>query len=272
MAMSTTGKPRGRRDGSGKGIQSIEIGIRLLDALIEAREPQRLKDLAERAGLTASKARMYLVSLIRGGLIEQDQLTALYGPGPKALRLGMIALGQYELFTAARELVHALGRETGHPVLLSAWDGQTPVIMASSESPDALPIAFRIGARTPLWTTATGAVFLAFLPEPVSTRLIAEECPEEARDRIGEDIARIKTEGYRYFELVRLNQQVALSGYGAIAAPVFDDDGKFEFVVTMLVATSGRRGKPTKLIALLRERCTSLSHGSPGRRLAPASA
>lgn len=256
----------GRRDGMSKGIQSIEIGARLLDALIQTRTSMRLKELAELAGLSPSKARMYLVSLIRTGLIAQDKATGLYGPGPKALRLGMVALGQNEVFTAARDLIHSLGRETGHPVLLSSWDGASPVILASSESPDALPIAFRIGARTPLWTTATGSLFLGFLPHPLVERLIEAECPAELRDGIREDIAHSRRDGYRWFELVRLNRDIALTGYGAIAAPIFGRDGALEFVVTMLVPTGQKAGKPTELIALLQARTRLLSRTSSDDR------
>jgi DNA-binding IclR family transcriptional regulator len=262
--MSTTVSRRGGREGTSKGIQSIEIGARLLDALIETRQPMRLKELSELSGLSASKARMYLVSLMRTGLIEQDGATGLYGPGPKALRLGMVALGQYELFSSARDLIHSLGRETAHPVLLSSWDGMSPVILASSESPDALPIAFRIGARTPLCTTATGVLFLAFLPHVLVERLIEKECPLELRDGIRADIERTKADGYRYFELVRLNREIALTGYGAIAAPIFGRDGEVEFVVTMLVETGGKKSKPTKLIALLKERTGMLSQNHDG--------
>ncbi len=247
-----------------KGIQSIEIGARLLDALIETRAPMRLKDLSARTGLSASKARMYLVSLLRTGLVGQDEATGLYGPGPKALRLGMVALGQHELFTAARDLIHALGRETAHPVLLSAWDGSSPVILASSESPDALPIAFRIGARTPLWTTATGALFLAFLPEALVARLIEAECPPDLRDGVRGEIEKTVTDGYRFFELVRLNREIALTGYGAIAAPVFGRDGALEFVVTMLVPAGPGKSRPAGLIDLLRERTRLLSLNRDG--------
>jgi DNA-binding IclR family transcriptional regulator len=264
--MTTIVQRQGRREGMSKGIQSIEIGARLLDALIETRTSMRLKELSALAGLSPSKARMYLVSLIRTGLIEQDNATGLYGPGPKAMRLGMVALGQHELFTSARDLIHSLGRETRHPVLLSSWDGASPVILASSESPDALPIAFRIGARTPLWTTATGSLFLGFLPYPLVERLIRDECPPELRDGMKEDIERSRRDGYRWFELVRLNRDIALTGYGAIAAPIFGRDGALEFVVTMLVPTGQKAGELAKLIALLRARTQLLSRTSSDDR------
>jgi len=255
--MSTTEMARGRSEGTGRGIQSVEIGARLLDVLIETRQSMRLKELSQLAGLSPSKARMYLVSLMRTGLIEQHVTTGLYAPGPKALRLGMIALGQNELFRSARELVHGLGRETGQPVLLSAWDGVSPVIVASSESPDALPIAFRVGVRTPLWTTATGSVFLAFLPRPLADLLMAEACPPEARPAVASAVEQAGRDGIMYFEVVRLNAEVTLTGYGAIAAPIFGREGALEFVVTMLAAKRGKT--PRRLIDLLKTRARAIS-------------
>ena len=55
-----------------KGIQSIEIGFRVIDALVRTRGTVSLKKIAELAGMSPSKTRMYLVSLIRTGIIAQE--------------------------------------------------------------------------------------------------------------------------------------------------------------------------------------------------------
>lgn len=247
-----------------KGIQSVEIGARLLDALIEGRQPMRLKELSERAALSPSKARMYLVSLIRTGLIQQDEKTGLYEPGPKALRLGMAALGSNRLLGSARHLTVSLGKETGHPVLLIVWDGQSPVIVESTESADALPIAFRVGAQTPLWTTATGSVFLAFLPERVSERLIAEECPARHRREVARAATRARKDGYAWFAKVRLTEHATLGGYGAIAAPLLGREGSLQFVITILAPEMPDGERPDALIRLLRGRIAEFAqaHGN----------
>jgi DNA-binding IclR family transcriptional regulator len=223
---------------SGQGIQSIEIGMRLLDVLIELKRPARLKQLAELAKFSPSKARMYLVSLIRSGLIEQNEETGLYQMGPKALRMGLVALGQNHLLRLSRELIEQLGRETSHPVLLSAWDGLSPVIIDSSTSPEALPIVFRTGAQTPLWATATGAIYLAFLPATLVERLMRTECRPDERDFVEHATQVARTTGFVRTDVARLSSDVTLSGYGAIAAPIFRRDGELEFVVTMLVPVS----------------------------------
>ena len=50
-----------------RGIQSIEVGGRLLQALARVGEPMMLRDLAREAGMTPAKAHPYLVSFSRLG-------------------------------------------------------------------------------------------------------------------------------------------------------------------------------------------------------------
>src|SRR3954471_18530610 len=71
------------------GIQSIEIGVRLLDVLAAASGPMTLRDLASGAGMSSSKARRYLVSLIKCGIVQQELATSRYDLGEMALRLGL---------------------------------------------------------------------------------------------------------------------------------------------------------------------------------------
>ena len=77
---------------SGRGVQSIEVGGRLLDALVRAEGPLMLRALAEQAGLTAGQAHAYLLSFRTLGLVEQEAATGLYRLGPYALTLGLARL------------------------------------------------------------------------------------------------------------------------------------------------------------------------------------
>jgi DNA-binding IclR family transcriptional regulator len=197
----------------------------------------RLRELSKLSGLSPSKARMYLVSFIRTGLIAQDELSGVYSPGPKALRLGLVALGQNRLVSSAREFVYSFGKETGYPVLLTAWDSMSPVIIESSESRDTLPIAFRLGTRTPLWTTATGEVFLAYLPEKTVQQAIAQDCPKGLERDIPKIAERVRRNGFAYADSVRITETATLNGYGALSLPVLSPEGRLESVITVLVPT-----------------------------------
>ena len=50
---------------SRSGIQSIEVGFRLLDVLTNEPRAMMLRDLAQRAGMSPAKAHRYLVSFLR---------------------------------------------------------------------------------------------------------------------------------------------------------------------------------------------------------------
>lgn len=240
-----------------KGIQSIETGARLLDVLIESRQPMRLRELSKLSGLSPSKARMYLVSFIRTGLVAQDESSGVYSPGLKALRLGLVALGLNRLVSSAREFVYSFGKETGYPVLLTAWDSMSPVIIESSESRDNLPIAFPIGTRTPLWTTATGQVFLAYLPEKTVRHAIAQDCPKDLEPNISEITEQVRRNGFAYADSIRITETATLNGYGALAVPVLSSESRLESVITALVPTI----EDAKSVEALAKRiCQAASH------------
>ena len=74
------------------GIQSVEVGFELLEALSQAPGALMLRDLAAAAGMSAAKAHRYLVSFQRMGLVVQDPVSTRYDLGPAALRIGLASL------------------------------------------------------------------------------------------------------------------------------------------------------------------------------------
>src|SRR5260370_9001489 len=69
------------------GIQSVEVGGRLLRALIGSAGAMNLTPLAKAAKMPATKARRYLMSFIRLGLVAQAPHTRQYNLGPLHLSI-----------------------------------------------------------------------------------------------------------------------------------------------------------------------------------------
>jgi hypothetical protein len=84
------------------GIQSVEVGFELLNALSQAPGALMLRDLAAAAGMSAAKAHRYLVSFQRMGLVAQDPLSTRYDLGPAALRLGLASLSRLDAVSSSR--------------------------------------------------------------------------------------------------------------------------------------------------------------------------
>ena len=79
-----------------QGIQSIEVGFRLLDVLARNGRPMMLRDIAKGAGMPAAKAHRYMISFMRTGMIEQDSGSGRYLLGSYALDVGLSALGRLD--------------------------------------------------------------------------------------------------------------------------------------------------------------------------------
>ena len=79
-----------------QGVQSVEIGMRVLKALAAMPADASLKRIAEASGMGASTAHRYLVSLGRAGLVEQNPVSGYYGLGIEALEIGLTALGRID--------------------------------------------------------------------------------------------------------------------------------------------------------------------------------
>ncbi|WP_367194776.1 helix-turn-helix domain-containing protein [Amorphus sp. 3PC139-8] len=75
-----------------RGIQSIEVGGRLLNALVAHAQPMTLKDLAAAADMAPAQAHGYLASYRRTGLVEQESASGHYQLGPLATRLATARL------------------------------------------------------------------------------------------------------------------------------------------------------------------------------------
>src|SRR5690348_7719291 len=95
------GAEAGTGSSGGGGVQSIEVGMRLLTALAEAGGEKGLNALAAAAGMPPAKAHRYLVSLTRSGFVEQDAATGRYALGTQAVWVGLVALGRTDIVQAA---------------------------------------------------------------------------------------------------------------------------------------------------------------------------
>ena len=98
-----------------RGIQSIDTGIRVLEALERADGPLALKDLSANSELDPSSAHRYLASFVRCGLVRQEP-DGRYDFGPLALRVGLAAMQRLDPVQAAER---AIGSTEPRPRLVT---------------------------------------------------------------------------------------------------------------------------------------------------------
>lgn len=239
-----------------RGIQSVEVGFTLLQALSQSRGPIPLKLLAESAGMSPSKAHLYLVSFIRVGLVVQDPVTARYGLGAAAVQLGMAALTQMDLVDIARVHMHALQEKTGSFVSMSVWGNRGATIIGKLDGDVPSPMSVQLGHVLPLLTTATSRVFMAHLP-PSRWRALAEAEEERVPGRLDAVLAalpEVRAQGYA--KTYNLNE----TGFFGVAAPIWDGMGQIRAVMTVLgISTQNNLAKLDTYAAEVRAATTAVS-------------
>jgi DNA-binding IclR family transcriptional regulator len=221
--------------GGPRGIQSIEVGGALLTALVHHGRPLALKDLAREAAMAPAKAHPYLVSFIKLGLVEQEAASGRYGLGPLALQLGLISLQQYDPVRLATPRIEELALRLGHTVAIAVWGNRGPTIVRVAETASPVHISMKHGTVMSLRGTASGRLFAAHLArDQVLAALAAEEAPRPtgAAPKIDPQFATLLTS-------VRADGMAcahdgAVLGVSALAAPVFDEQGRMVLSLTAI--------------------------------------
>jgi DNA-binding IclR family transcriptional regulator len=214
------------------GIQSVEVGFALLEALTQAPSAMMLRDLALAACMSPAKAHRYLVSYQRLGLVAQDGSNTRYDLGPAALRLGLATLSRWNAVQLARSRMDALMNEIGHTVAaaVAVWGHHGPMIVHRQEPARAVTVNLRLGDVMPLLASATGRCFAAFAtPAQVQPVLKAEVAQLGKLQRPGMPRntaqAQVTLEETRRQDVGRAVDTLLL-GMSGLAVPVWDAGGR----------------------------------------------
>jgi DNA-binding IclR family transcriptional regulator len=234
-----------------RGIQSVEVGGRVLLALAQARSPLALSDLAGAAQLAPGQAHAYLVSLTRLGLIKRDDLSGRYEPGPLALRLGLLHLENQPAFRAAVPRVAALAEAIGLSVAICIAGPQGPTIVRYEHGGFPLHVNLHVGTVMSLTGTSTGRVFCAYLPDDVlggmwanqsgtanspfapaaPVAAVAPLTPPAESAAFAAALDRIRARG------LESSVDAPSPGISSLSAPVLDAAGRLSLALTVIGST-----------------------------------
>ncbi|WP_019170169.1 IclR family transcriptional regulator [Pseudaminobacter salicylatoxidans] len=219
-----------------RGIQSIEVGGRLLSALVKAGGPMMLRDLATEADLAPAQAHAYLSSFRRVELVEQDGESGRYTLGPMALRLGLARMKSTRPLQHTSVAAADLSQSLGLMVAVVIWGPHAPTAIQVREGTQSLNINIRPGTTFDVTGSPSGRVFAAYeKTADVKQRIEAEfggafstgagRLP--SRSAFAAGLARIRKCGYCGAE------DSPVPGLCTVAAPVFDEDGKLLLALSL---------------------------------------
>jgi DNA-binding IclR family transcriptional regulator len=263
-----------------QGVQSVEIGLRVVTALAQASGPSTLRDIAKAAGLSSSKAHRYLVSLCRTGVAEQLPTNGRYDLGRALITFGLAALNRLDEYRLADSALEELVTKTGLAATLVIWGNRGPTLVRRKEPPTSVVVSVRIGAVLSTVSSGSGRVFAAFLtPEIVTPIIDAEFAAGQRPTQMGKPLTRKafdKLIGQIADERVARVQGDLTAGIDGVCAPVFNHEGKIAMVLTLIgmhgTMDLAASAQPTKVLARVANDLSwriGFERGGAGKRTEP---
>jgi DNA-binding IclR family transcriptional regulator len=178
------------------GAQSIARAAALLRLVTSAGEQGlSVAEIARRAELTRPTTHRLLTALRHEGLVDQDEHSGAWMPGPELYLMGTVAASRYDITAIARDIVRSLAVRTEESAFLSVRRGDETVCLIREDG--AFPIRSFVlseGVRFPLGVASAGLAILAFLPphdvdayferHPSSPSATARRTPSRACARV----------------------------------------------------------------------------------------
>ena len=233
-----------------RGIQSIELGYRILTAIQQGPDAVALKTISARAGMSPSAVHNYLASFVRTGMVSADA-RGQYRLGPSLASLGLAAARQVDHFELIRGRAVALSDSTGLGVAVLIWSAQGPVIVFNRPDPRNHMFELRNGPVS-LLSTAGGHVFATLLPReatrPIALRERGPDASAAGCDELLDGIEQaVRSVGYADVMLD------ALPGYGALSVPIWDarDAPAYALTITAPVELMDKGPKGPHVTALI---------------------
>lgn len=218
------------------GAQAIARAAALLRLVTGAGDAGiTIADLARRADLTRPTTHRLLAALRQEGLVDQDDTTHRWMPGPELYLMGTVAAARYDITAIARDIVRSLAVRTEESAFLSVRRGDETVCLIREDG--SFPIRSFVlseGTRFPLGVASAGLAILAFLP-PHDVDAYFERHPELA-DRHGSahSESRLRTRLRETQERgFALNPGLIVEGSYGLGAAVFTRSGHPQWALSL---------------------------------------
>jgi DNA-binding IclR family transcriptional regulator len=212
-----------RREKTDYIIHTVSNALNLFELFNRKGEGLSVSEISQRLRLPKNNVLRLVTTLELRGYLEQDKLTDRYKVGLRALDLGQTYLRQGGLLRRARPVLADISRTFHETTYLARLEKRHIIYLDAVESDRKVHVVSRLGIRLPAYSTASGKVHLAFLPEKLLDRLYPDEALEEytprthrSKQALRDDLHRVAKRGYAVDD-EELEEQVR-----CVAVPVRD--------------------------------------------------
>lgn len=209
------------------GDGTVGKALDVLDQVAAHGRPVRFATLL--AGSAFPKATLYrfLQTLTSQGMLAYDDERQTYSLGVRLVRLAHAAWTQSSLAPIARPFLDELSAQTGQTVHLAQLDTAQVLYVDKRNAAQPVEMFSDAGKVGPAYCTGVGKAMLAFLPEEVLARIIAQQSFHRFTDRtyttpeaLCAELEAIRARGYAF------DREEHEPGIICIAQPILTDRGR----------------------------------------------
>jgi len=239
-------------------IAGLDKGLALIQTFDEAHSRQTATQAGQRAGLTRTAARRYLLTLQHLGFAASDD--KLFWLTPKVMRLGQAYLESARLPRLVQPSLQRVAMGTQEISFVSVLDGFDVVYVARNGQNRSMNTSFALGARVPAHTTAAGLLLMALQDPQAVEEWLAKPLQVFSSYTIT-DPARVRGE----LKLAReqdwfLSERQLDLDYRGVAVPLRDHKGQVlaALSVSMPIGHERSDNAVQRVLPVLRETAQSL--------------
>jgi IclR family KDG regulon transcriptional repressor len=222
-----------KKDPETYNVRAVERAMQILSSFDSEHAERGVSEIAEVTGLHKATTHRIIMTLLNCGFLERAADGERFRLGLRVVELGLGALRRLDVRRAAFPYMQQLVERFDETCDLCIFDRGRVLYVEVVHSQHSLTIAARIGIRLPAHCTASGRVFLAFLPPEVAESVLAAPlaaCTEKtvtSPARLREELEATRQRGYG------LDDEEFEDGIRAVSAPIRDIDGNVVAALSM---------------------------------------
>jgi IclR family pca regulon transcriptional regulator len=231
MPQNTEGSAR-----KAEGMGGLAKGLAIVEAF-SAHSVMSVADAARAAGATRASARRCLLTLTELGYLEHSGRE--FRPLTRLRRLGGLASRSDQLALLAQPLLARARDELAESVSLAVLDNDTALFIGRAEAEHIVSTGVRVGARLPVYCSATGRVLLSLFSDKeilarIGRKPLARRTPHTltTTSELLTEIRSVRERGYAVSD-----EELEL-GLRALAVPVMGANDEIIAAVSVSAASA----------------------------------
>jgi DNA-binding IclR family transcriptional regulator len=214
-------------------VRAVERAMQILSSFDGGHTERGVSEIAQATGLHKATTHRIVMTLLNGGFLERTADGERLRLGLGVVELGLGALRDLDFRRAAFPYMQQMVERFQETCDLGIFDHGRVLYVEVVHSEHSLTITTRVGRRLPAHCTASGKVFLAFLPAPVVEPILSApmkaftERTITSPDRLREELEATRQRGYG------LDDEEFELGIRAVSVPIRDIDGNVIAAMSM---------------------------------------